>query len=363
VSLLRFNLWIGRHLSINQGLTPISTLRERMALWLDTPITRYQWRIVSRRRESHRWRHIGFLCGLILAFVGTSITNWYPITSDRVVVLQLIIIVLTSTQLIITTRTAAIASHSLRSENSDWDTFALTGIYARQLILGKWWVTLRQTAPYHALIGCFRLGLACGLLQYLWTVEPPYTRNQEIFSYLTSNFAHYSAFKAHMVWGGVQFASDLEGFSYIASILVSFGLLDAAFVTSLGILASLIWHKNPALQMPLTVCFRIVPVILVLLFFYMTPTLNIAIPWSAPAWTYANTDQHVVVLDTLHMVVSPMMDGGMASIVLTRSKYTVYRAGIALALGAGLYIALTWLTLWAAQKIAIRRGALPPPEW
>jgi hypothetical protein len=62
-------------------------------------------------------------------------------------------------------QTLALASNSIAREkrNGTWDTLLITRVDARQLVLGKWWATVRRMWPNFLAAGTLRLGLVSWL--------------------------------------------------------------------------------------------------------------------------------------------------------------------------------------------------------
>lgn len=85
-------------------------------------------------------------------------------------------------QVVILLRTLAAASHSVTRETSaaNWDTLILTGISGWQIVVGKWWATLRATARDWLLLLPIRVGLVTAAaieltrntLQFVVSMDP-----------------------------------------------------------------------------------------------------------------------------------------------------------------------------------------------
>jgi hypothetical protein len=254
-----------------------------------------------------------------------------------------------------------------------WEALLLTGVNSRHLVLGRWWAIFRQFWFYHVLTTPLKLGIIYGLYQNFYAVQ--------LWQSLTPAFLFFNYLSHHLeFWGGVsRYGEDISTwtlpviykiFSQTGMVLILFSLLDIGFVSALSTFSSFVYPRKMAYQISLSVLLRGIPIGIAVLFLFFVRPIDTRhpSPWypDIDKWSIFQKYNYDLAADTLHVAGSTHIDGGIASINLTMSGYSNYhilRQYMGLTLGAALYIALTWLTLWAAQKIAIRRGALPPPEW
>jgi hypothetical protein len=173
----------------------------------------------------------------------------------------------------------------------------------------------------------------------------------------------------------------LDNLLVLGSILVVFAVLEAALLTAVGLFSTLSARKSRAVQLALALCLRALPILAIILIwqtsvaqieqFYEQRRSVRGDPNFFSDGIVANEARSWQrLLDTVQVTLSTQVDGGMVSVnlVSTSAYYNpnfriwfVLRQCVALLLGMGLYLLLILSTLRAAEKIAIRRGALPPP--
>jgi hypothetical protein len=266
----------------------------------------------------------------------------------------------------------AIATYSLLRENApdSWDMLALTGIDSRQFVLGKWWAVLRSMWPFLVLAALLKWGLAYALPQYLTyrRILPPYTHLEHFFFYITD---YYAGMGANCYQGRSTDHTQYYNMHYgiiliMGSILLLFSLLEAALLSAIGVLSALLVRRGSTVKLALAVLLRAVLIVVAILMVQSYAIEARLRSWlSPPDASFGDWGLHRV-LSTLQIAASTQMDGGMASVNLAdlwiTTPYAHARQYLALGLGALGYVILIGLMLWAAQKVAQRRGLLAPPE-
>jgi hypothetical protein len=204
------------------------------------PITlaefRYQRHIITTSRAAPFWIWLAYLLlvpALIvstLLFVGVMIGAYLPnglhvlhatLNNLRGLPLLPVLAMNVAMYMVVTLVTLALGAESIRREKSGrtWETLLLTNADARQIVLGKWWATVRAMWRDHAIIVVLRVGLLAWLL---------------------------SGFHAFMIYPNLP-----SGVSPVAAFLLFFAIivfvytmLDAALSAAIGVLGSLVSEHN-----------------------------------------------------------------------------------------------------------------------
>jgi hypothetical protein len=242
---------------------------------------------------------------------------------------------------------------------------ALTNVDARQLILSKWWATVRGVWFYHVLAGVLKVGLACGIAQFFhselrpWSAEPSV---RQAFNYISYN-QPYDYFPINPNWHAVLRA---------AVILVLFGLVEAGLLAAIGLLSSLSLRKIGSVQLMVGIGLRVLPILATLLL--VNKVSEYAYGYARYRWymdspnAYITTNESInrtILFESAQVVGTTQIDGGvLASTNLLRVQpmrhYFLVRAFVNIGIGMGIHIMMTIGVLWLAQKQAIRRGLSPP---
>ncbi|MBI1258277.1 MAG: hypothetical protein GC204_12460 [Chloroflexi bacterium] len=215
-----------------------------------------------------------------------------------------------------------LASTSIAREKQGrtWESLLLTGVDARRIILGKWSATLRTLWQVYRPLLLLRFAVA------LWMG-------------LSSGITHGAA---------VSFSPPLISILLIASVTAAFPLCYAAFMGTLGLLASLL-VKSETAAYRIGVLFQCASVVISMSLIL----LSFALP-------FGEIEPGLVAFIPA-LFVTPL-DGGMLALIgliaNTDSASHFYLVGLLLCVS--LYAALTGFALRAAQSLAIRQRALPP---
>jgi ABC-type Na+ efflux pump permease subunit len=214
----------------------------------------------------------------------------------------------------------AASSISREKGGRTWESLLLTGVDARQIIVGKWSATLRTLWTAYRPLLLLRFGVA------LWMGAAS---------------------------GATRFSTYLTPPSFIDVIIIGgitaiFPLCYAGFTITLGLLASLLVSSE-------TTASRVASAL-----HFGTIIVSLSFILIAFMLPYYDIDPALVSLIPA-LFVTPM-DGGMLALVgMIASNGAISRSYlIGLLLCVALYAGLTWLGLRGAQRLAIRQRALPP---
>ena len=215
-----------------------------------------------------------------------------------------------------------LASTSIAREKQGrtWESLLLTGVDARRIILGKWSATLRTLWQVYRPLLLLRFAVA------LWMG-------------LSSGITHSAS---------VSFTPSLISSLLIASVTAVFPLCYAAFMGTLGLLASLIVKSE-------TAAYRIST-----FFQFASVVVSMSLILLSFALPFGEIDPGLVAFIPA-LFVTPLDGGILALIGLVANTGTAshfYLVGLLLCVA--LYAALTGIALRAAQSLAVRQRALPP---
>lgn len=337
-------------------------IRQWWAHWQRNPIFCCQ-----QRPAPHPWRRVALLAAFAAALAFSWSTRWFPMRHPDVPRLWVLAGFAAAVHTLGILYTLTIATHEMRRESigqTAWDVLVITSQGARQIVLGHWWAAFRATWTYHALAAALKLGFIYALVQYssATPIILPLSNLERLFGHISYNFI------------GAAWLSDLpplfdRSTLCAGGLLLLLGLAEAALSSALGVLSALVIPRRSMGQMALAVSLRALPVLGGLLFvwFYSKPIHTyFSSSENTPRMTYEivtwEGGNMTRIRDTARIAASTLADGGLATVNLYRhwTPFSLLRKSAGLALGVILYALLTWLSLRAAQWIAVRRGALPP---
>jgi ABC-type transport system involved in multi-copper enzyme maturation permease subunit len=348
--------------------------RARFKSWLHNPITQDQRRVSRRNRWLHsRWIH---LIELII-FAGAFVMAWrpfsHPIYCDRGYDLRVITSVVFAVRAAVTLRTLLLATHAMSrsSEEQTWELLASTPIDARQLVLGKWWAVLRSVWVYHAAVAILTLGLLYGLAQYMRDTPIGFTNDvtelERFFYYISTNYQGSGCYQnSPGVFGHVNIVIPPSQMLQWAGLLLSFAILEAGFLSALGLVSGLIARRYAALQLALAIFLRAAPIVLGILFMQIsTRQINLVNSRNQLSPNPLERDERlswVRTVDTFQVAAATQFDGGLGSVnLMHKYGYSRRRQLVAQEMGLVLYGLLIFSVLRWAEKLAVRRGMLSPP--
>lgn len=304
------------------------------------PVAQAELNHQQRTTTHHRWQRfpIIFAVALVLGVISYSTLQIVPTLARRFGVpaqeLDLLlrggfdtITILTGALIMIhhlafATAALQLAATSIAREKGGrtWESLLLTGVDAREIIVGKWSATMRTLWLAYRPLLLLRFGVA------LWMGAAS---------------------------GATRFSTYLTPPSFIDMIVIGgitalFPLCYAGFTITLGLLASLLVSSETAAS-------RVASAL-----HFGTIVVSLSFILIAFMLPYYDIDPALVSLIPA-LFVTPM-DGGMLALVgMIASNGAISRSYlIGLLVCVALYAGLTWLGLRGAQRLAIRQRALPP---
>lgn len=254
----------------------------------------------------------------------------------------LLLIFTTALHFMLMFRTLALTANSITREaqGNTWELLVLTGLDARQIVLGKWWATVRRMWRLYAVLALLRACVA------VWFTA---------FSARLSTMIAVSG--TGFVIGGPDNPLPTALHLLAAGLIVAaLTMANLIFTAACGVLASSearsgAWALARALGSRVVLLVAASSVLLVL-------TIML---WNSPLTLLA---------ELITRVASALLDNGLAlasELVAYRSIYYfgtdtslyVVASGV---LSVGAYGLLAWSLLVAAQRRLIGRQALPPVE-
>ncbi|MBI5668127.1 MAG: hypothetical protein HZC41_08965 [Chloroflexi bacterium] len=237
-------------------------------------------------------------------------------------------------------RALALAANSIARERQGqtWDMLVLTGIDARQIVLGKWWATVRQLWRQYALLAVLRAGVI------VWMAGS----TSRVFTYIYVSGTSYYL-------GTADFTLPAPLDLLLAGVVVgALTLANLAFTAAVGVAASG-EARSGALALARAIFMRAALLIVAaFLLLWLAGMLALA---SFPA---AELPSRIAGL---------LLDNGAGlagELAIYRSAYYgLASAGVVLPtalLGLIAYALLTWAVLMLAQRRAVRLRALPPVD-
>ena len=201
-----------------------------------------------------------------------------------------------------------------------WESLLLTGVDARQIIYGKWWATMRT------LWQAYRPLLALRLADALWM--------------------GLSGGKTQMI--PFLYTPPLLDVILIGAVTALFPLCYAAFMVTLGLLASLLTRSE-------VIAYRVGS-----LFQFGALVASLCMILLSFAVPFTDLEPGLVSLVPA-LFVTPL-DGGMLALIgmIANSGAASLYYLLGLLLCIALYSGLTWALLRGAQALAVQQRALPP---
>ncbi len=264
-----------------------------------------------------------------------------PITSTLGVGVVLLLIFTTALHFLLLFRALALGANSITREaqGNTWELLVLTGLDARQIVLGKWWATVRRLWRAYALLALLRASAA------VW------------MSASSTRLIMVVSASGGFVVGGAEFQPPTVAHLLAAGLIVAaLTMANLIFTAACGVLASSearsgAWALARALGSRVVLLVAASSVLLVL-------TIML---WNSPLTLLA---------ELITRVASTLLDNGLtlaSELIAYRSSYYfgtdtslyVLAAGV---LSVGAYGLLAWSLLMAAQRRLIGRQALPPLE-
>lgn len=229
--------------------------------------------------------------------------------------------------------TLLLASDAIAREKRGrtWDSLLLTGLDARQIIIGKWWATLRSVWRDYAFLALLRAGVVVGLGAGLSQIS----------------------LRVNAAVGGpvVNARPDAGEVLLVGVMVVAYTFANAGFTAAVGLAASALSRRNSngTIAFALSILARLAMVL---------GTVGI-IAVAAEAMVGSG---HAQIMRLLNLLWLTILDNGT---VLT-SQLTDYGNEdkglvlMVLLIGLALYALLTWAALWMAVRLAVRQNALRP---
>lgn len=237
-------------------------------------------------------------------------------------------------------RALALGANSIARERQGqtWDMLVLTGIDARQIVLGKWWATVRQLWRQYALLAVLRAGVI------VWMAAS--TSRLITFIYVSSS-SYYL--------GTASFSLPAPLDLLLAGVIVfALTLANLAFTAAVGVSASG-EARSGALALVRAIFMR--AALLIVAAFLLLWLSGMVSLLSFPAAEFPGR------------VASLLLDNGASlagELAMYRSDYYGLVSANAVLptalLGLVAYALLTWAVLELAQRRAVRLRALPPAE-
>ncbi len=330
--------------------------------------------VYLRRRLVERGRWLRVLDGLLLLLcVGVAaIPLRLYVTHEYRGWMILMMVVITALHFTVVLRTLLLAGNSIAREKTWWDEFVLTGLDARQIVLGKWWAVMRYTAGSHVFVALLRLGLALAYTQYMHKGFNPMRCPFGGAAFCHVSYGYYVVGNGfNIVYDYAPLQPALWKIMLAGLILILFALLEVALLSAIGITSALLTSRN----------LRIFVAILIRGLLFLAAVLSIlatetnwriinavstydctpyypgSFPFICPEWA--------LIMETTELGIATFGDNGnfIAAMVMrpTGNDLFVFRnvAGSAL-IGVVLYSFTLWLMLRLAQILVIRQKALRP---
>lgn len=240
-----------------------------------------------------------------------------------------------------------------------WENLILTGISAGRIVIGKWWSVTLSTAPLFLVAALIKFGVAYGLAKHLHA----------------TNHAYFDLYGTALLYSNnyyfLDLAPSLVKCLFGLFILCLYGVTEAGLITAITIACVVLWRRAGVV---LALALRGLIIVVIALSWIgivrYTETLEqlqMNLFYTNPAsGIFANVGvirdwQHL--FEFIQMTFSPLADSGTLLVTdLMRpvsahfhSLQTFVSAGI----GLLMFVLLIGISLYVAQKLAIRRGASP----
>lgn len=266
-----------------------------------------------------------------------------------VVIFALVVALLMHLYLLLQTLLRAAASIAHEKQAGSWEYVLVTGMDAKRLVMGKWWGTLRGLLGGYGLL----IPLRAGVVVWLGAV---FDRTQALNIELVSDFIAPSP---------LAFLSTFP-------VIAAFTLGSALMVASIGVLASVLSRR---LVDALVVAIFMTSLVFIgtfatigIIHQVVIENMSDSADWRDVANPYA---ENVLLswIDNGMSLTSELVNYQTEYETATPQTVAAYYAsrkaivwGLAFVTCIALYGLLTWAMLRAAQWVAVRQGALPPPR-
>lgn len=375
---MALSLYLITRLAVQDGLQPAPThaidWTARWRRWRTNPLLRDPGLLCFQSSPAGRWSNVSVLVLFAVALYTVTYPRWHQLRCYEGQIVLWMAIIVGAFQVLIILRTLFLAAHVMhRTANHDgWDTLALTRIDTRRIIIGKWRVVFASVWPFHLLVAALKLPFMHSLVSYLndTSISWSFTALEQAFLHISGNWIGSGCLS--------YYAGQRTGFySYFPSIFSSwviiltvFALLEAAFLIMLGFISALLIRKHIALQIAAGLLLRALPIVPVLIVWMplnnQTRQQHVYAEGKqrcSGGYCESNARDLYRIWDTFRVALSTPLDGGVTAVNLSAFAYSKpyrLRQQTGYGLGFGSYVLLTLLALRAAERLLIRRGALPP---
>ncbi len=267
-----------------------------------------------------------YVCALLTAVFQTNLleplkaVGFFPI---------LLIIFATIWHFILMFRTLMLAANSISREKQaqTWETLVLTGIDARQIVRGKWWATVQKQWPLYALLAILRVG---AVIWFAYSQGVPFRYYQGVLVLLPG-------------------VADI----LLAGVLISlFTFMNLLFTAACGVMGSASAQRGTMAALSGIANRLAMTLGPVVIFAFLIIRLNIS-----PSPVFEVVIRSMVTLADngvtfgIEMVALDYQYQDFSSV--STNGFTILAALVSL----GMYAALTWFTLWWAERRAVRAMA------
>lgn len=318
-----------------------------------------------------------------------------PMTLARADILLLVVGVVYGAQMLVSLRTALLASElvaRLLRVAGNWDLLVMTGLDSRQTIWGTWAAVMRQRLSAHLLVGGLRVGALVGMAQYLHSAPLPGQVSSVLLpGALPFQIAHHPAF-IYVGSLGTDVAMTfpwLPGILLALPLLLVFAVLEAAIVTAAGVFVGIVFGEYDTLRAIAGAAARVTMMIAGMTLLLTTAGTNLellnemrcvrqsACAGLPSAGTTSQADAMDAARNTLRLretpqiALSPWVDGGvMIGAALARPSTPIYphstdfigRVLVSAVIAMISLLFFGWLLSLLAQVAAISRGMAPSPN-
>ncbi|MDX1993732.1 MAG: hypothetical protein SF029_15190 [bacterium] len=349
------------------------------------PVYRAEWLYLRRwreRRYAARWL---ILPPLIPIFFIAYLPVAVYITDVTVGLLGVMAAVIIPIHLLVMLRTLALAIHVARRESSGhaWDTLVLTGVSARQIVVGKWWAVTRAMLPEYLLTALLTMGLAYGLAQYLHA-----DNFLCIIVYFPDGLCYTSyrmSYGGFPPWEFLPYIPALWKFASAFGFLLMMNLLSAALMTAIGQAAARLTSRQPkSVPYSISIGIFVSLLIIVLTASWMTDKViretdkawcvnwAFSCPTIRREFTPSEAEIRIVAADKLWVIeilqfglLTFIGNGALLAANTLRPPFweglrLLLRNLISFGIGVSLHLILIYGALRLAQIAAVRHNALSP---
>lgn len=330
-----------------------------------------------RRQMTQRGRWLRILDGvfvLLCLWVATLPLQMY-VTHQKRGWMLVMMFVISGLHLSVWLRTLLLAGNSITREKIHWDEFVLTGLDARQIILGKWWAIVRYTAASHFFVAILRLGLALAYAQYMHAGFAPlkcpfggaaFCHVSWGYDYLTNGFSIQYQYS--------ELQPQLWKIGLALGVLLVFALLEVALLAALGICTALFSSRH--LRALVAILLRGILFIGAVLSIFATEInwriVNSISEYDCSTYYYPGQfpficPEWALILETTEIGLATLGDNGnfIAAMVMRpvgNDVFVLRNIAGSGTIGLTVYIFLIWLCLRVAQFWVVRQHALRPVD-